>query len=348
MKFIEQIFTRDFNIQLIKIGSIYFIFRLMNIVYLVVGILLLTIGGEILIRGALSASSRLGISPLLSGLLIVGFGTSSPELAVSIEAALSSSPDISIGNVIGSNISNVLLILGVCAMITPMAVKPSALSRDGAVVLGSTLVLMIVIAGGNLGRLDAVILLTLLAAYLFWAYRSEKGSPDSPAAKVHIAEAEEIEKKPSGALAIILSIVGGLVLLIGGSNVLLKGAIGIAESYNISEAVIGLTLVAVGTSLPELSISVLAAFRKHTDVAIGNILGSNIFNVLGILGVSALIQPLSVNTRILAFDQWVLLGLSLLVMLFLYTSRKLSRWEGGILFLCYVAYILVSFTLFPG
>lgn len=320
----------------------------MNIVYLVIGVLLLTIGGEILIRGALSASNRLGISPLLSGLIIVGFGTSSPELAVSIEAALSSSPDISIGNVIGSNISNVLLILGVCAMITPMAVKPSALSRDGAVVLGSTLVLLVMIAGGILDRLDAVILLTLVAVYLFWAYVSEKDSPDSPAAEVHIAEAEEIGKKPSGILAIILSVIGGLALLIGGSNVLLKGAIGIAESYNISEAVIGLTLVAVGTSLPELSISVLAAFRKHTDVAIGNILGSNIFNVLGILGVSALIQPLTVNTRILAFDQWVLLGLSLLIMLFLYTGRKLSRWEGGVLFLGYVAYIVVSFTFFPG
>ncbi len=320
----------------------------MDIIYLITGILLLTIGGEILIRGALSASNRMSISPLLSGLLIVGFGTSSPELAVSIEAALSSSPDISIGNVIGSNISNVLLILGICAIITPMAVKPSALSRDGAVVLGSTLVLMVMIAGGILGRLDAAILLTLLAAYLFWAYRSEKGSPDSPAAEVHIAEAEEIKKKPSGIPVIILSIVGGLILLIGGSNVLLKGAIGIAESYNISEAVIGLTLVAVGTSLPELSISVLAAFRKHTDVAIGNILGSNIFNVLGILGVSAFMQPLTVNTRILAFDQWVLLGLSLLIMLFLYTGRKLSRWEGGVLFLGYVAYILVSFTLFPG
>jgi cation:H+ antiporter len=136
--------------------------------------------------------------------------------------------------------------------------------------------------------------------------------------------------------------------LIGGSNVLLRGAIGIAESYDVSEAVIGLTLVAVGTSLPELSISVLAAFRKHTDVAIGNILGSNIFNLLGILGVSALIQPLTVNPRILAFDQWVLIGLSLLIMLFLYTGRKLTRWEGGVLFLGYVSYVIVSFTLFPG
>jgi cation:H+ antiporter len=320
----------------------------MNIIYLVVGIILLTIGGEILIRGALSASNRLGISPLLSGLVIVGFGTSSPELAVSVEAALSSSPDISIGNVVGSNISNVLLILGICAMITPMAVKPSALSRDGAVVLGSTLLFMAMIAGGFLGRLDAVILLVSLAAYLFWAYRSERNTPDSPTAEVYTAEADEIDKKPKGIFAIVISLVGGLALLIGGSNVLLRGAIGIAESYDVSEAVIGLTLVAVGTSLPELSISVLAAFRKHTDVAIGNILGSNIFNLLGILGVSALIQPLTVNPRILAFDQWVLIGLSLLIMLFLYTGRKLTRWEGGVLFLGYVSYVIVSFTLFPG
>ena len=320
----------------------------MNIIYLVVGVLLLTMGGELLIRGALSASNRLGISPLLSGLVIVGFGTSSPELAVSVDAALNSSPDISIGNVVGSNISNVLLILGICAIISPMAVKPSALTRDGAVVLGSTLVFMAMIAGGFLGRLDAAILLVLLAAYLVWAYRSEKDAPDSPAAEVHIAEAEEINKKPSGAFGIILSVSAGLALLIGGSNVLLTGAIGIAGSYNISEAVIGLTLVAVGTSLPELSISVMAAFRKHTDVAIGNILGSNIFNVLGILGISAMMQPLTVNPRILQFDQWVLIGLSLLIMLFLYTGRKLTRWEGGFLLMGYIVYILISFTLFPG
>jgi len=320
----------------------------MNIIYLVSGILLLTVGGEILIRGALSASNRMGISPLLIGLVVVGFGTSSPELAVSVEAALSSSPDISVGNVVGSNIGNVLLILGICAIISPIAVKPSALTRDGAVVVGSTLVFMIMIAGGVLGRAEAVILIILLAVYLYWAYRSEKNTPDSPAAEVHTAEAEEIEKKPAGITGIVISLVGGLILLIGGSNILLKGAIGIAETFNISEAVIGLTLVAVGTSLPELSISVLAAIRKHNDVAIGNILGSNIFNVLGILGVSAMIQPLTVNPRILLFDQWVLIGLSILILLFLYTGRKLTRTEGGILLMGYIAYVILSFTLFPG
>lgn len=319
----------------------------MNILFLVIGVILLTIGGEILIRGALSASDRLGISPLLSGLLIVGFGTSSPELAVSVEAALSANPDISIGNVVGSNISNVLLILGVCAIITPMAVQPSALKRDGLVVLAATIVFIVTIIGGLLSRIDAILLLVLLAAYLVWAYISEK-NPKRPQADLYEAESKEVDKKPVSVFGTLAAIVGGLVLLIGGSNVLLKGAIGIAECYNVSEAVIGLTLVAVGTSLPELSISVLAAFRKHADVAIGNILGSNIFNLLGILGVSALITPLTVNPRILAFDQWVLLGISILILIFLFTGRRLNRWEGGILLLGYIGYVVLSFTLFPG
>lgn len=320
---------------------------MINILFLVTGVILLTVGGEALIRGALSASDRLGISPLFSGLVIVGFGTSSPELAVSVEAALSSSPDISIGNVVGSNISNVLLILGICALITPMTVQPSALRRDGLVVLAATIAFMITIIGGFLGRVDAVILLVLLAAYLIWAYISEK-NPESPQAYVYEAEANEIDKKPASVTGTLAALIGGLVLLIGGSNILLKGAIGIAESYNVSEAVIGLTLVAVGTSLPELSISVLAAFRKHADVAIGNILGSNIFNLLGILGVSALITPLTVNPRIFEFDQWVLLGISIILLIFLFTGRRLNRWEGGILLLGYIGYIVLSFTVFTG
>lgn len=320
---------------------------MINILFLVTGVILLTVGGEALIRGALSASDRLGISPLFSGLVIVGFGTSSPELAVSVEAALSSSPDISIGNVVGSNISNVLLILGICALITPMTVQPSALRRDGLVVLAATIAFMITIIGGFLGRVDAVILLVLLAAYLIWAYISEK-NPESPQADVYEAEANEIDKKPASVTGTLAALIGGLVLLIGGSNILLKGAIGIAESYNVSEAVIGLTLVAVGTSLPELSISVLAAFRKHADVAIGNILGSNIFNLLGILGVSALITPLTVNPRIFEFDQWVLLGISIILLIFLFTGRRLNRWEGGILLLGYIGYIVLSFTVFTG
>lgn len=316
---------------------------MLNLLFVVIGVLLLTGGGEALIRGALAAASRLGISPLLSGLLIVGFGTSSPELVVSIEAALSERPDIAIGNVVGSNIGNILLILGLCALITPLAVKPLVLRRDGVTVVTASILFLILVGGEALTRSDAAIFLLSLTAYLVWAYRTER-SGEAPSAELHIAEAEEVISLPKTTLWIVMMVVLGLGLLITGSQVLLKGAVGIAESFGVSDAVIGLTLVAVGTSLPELSISVIAAFRRHADVAIGNILGSNIFNLLGILGISALLQPLSVHERILQFDQWVMLGTSLILLLFLYTGSRLSRFEGGLLLLGYAVYVSLSLS----
>ncbi|UXZ54704.1 calcium/sodium antiporter [Halomonas sp. 7T] len=318
---------------------------MLNLLFVAIGVLLLTSGGEALIRGALAASHRLGISPLLSGLIIVGFGTSAPELVVSIEAALSERPDIAIGNVVGSNIGNSMLILGVCALITPLAVKPLVLQRDGVTVVAASVLFLVLVGGNALERSDAAIFLLALAAYLLWAYWTER-SGAVPSAEVHIAEGKEVTALPKTTLWIVMAVVLGLGLLIVGSQVLLKGAVGIAESLGVSEAVIGLTLVAVGTSLPELSISVIAAFRRHADVAIGNILGSNIFNLLGILGISALLQPLPVHDRILHFDQWVMLGTSLILLFFLYTGRRLSRFEGGLLLLGYGAYIALSFTVF--
>lgn len=318
-----------------------------DLLYIVLGVLLLTTGGEALIRGALAASHRMGVSPLLSGLLIVGFGTSAPELVVSIDAALGERPDIAIGNVVGSNISNILLILGLCAVITPLAVKPLVLRRDAVTVVAASILFLILVGGSALARSDAGIFLLALAVYLYWAYRSEQ-SGTSPSAELLKAEAQEVTALPRTVFWIVSAVVLGLVLLIVGSQVLLNGAVGIAESFGVSEAVIGLTLVAVGTSLPELSISVIAAFRRHADVAIGNVLGSNIFNLLGILGISALLQPLPVHERILQFDQWVMLGTSILLLLFLYTGRKLSRLEGGFLLLGYVFYLGLSFTLFGG
>lgn len=315
---------------------------MLNLMYLLLGILLLTGGGEALIRGALAAAQRLGISPLLSGLLIVGFGTSAPELVVSIDAAINNSPDIAIGNVVGSNIGNILLILGLCAVITPLAVKPLVLVRDGLTVVAASVLFIVLVWGNALVRFDAVILLVVLAAYLFWAYRTER-SGETPAADIHKAQGEELSSLPKSVLGISLAVIIGLVLLILGSQILLKGATGIALSFGVSEAVIGLTLVAVGTSLPELSISVLAAFRRHADVAIGNILGSNIFNLLGILGISALLQPLPVHARILQFDQWVMLGAASILLIFLYTGKKLSRTEGIVLLLAYCAYVSFNF-----
>lgn len=320
---------------------------MLDALYILIGVLLLTSGGEALIRGSLAAANRMGISPLLSGLLIVGFGTSAPELVVSIDAALSQRPDIAIGNVVGSNIGNILLILGLCALITPLAVRPLILRRDAVTVVAASILFLVLVDGDALARFDAAILLLALVAYLLWAYWTER-TGHAPSATLHRAEAQELTALPKTTLWIFMAVALGLGLLIAGSQILLKGAVGIADSFGVSETVIGLTLVAVGTSLPELAISVIAAFRRHADVAIGNILGSNIFNLLGILGISALLQPLPVHVRVLQFDQWVMLGTSLILLLFLHTGNRLSRVEGGLLLLGYGVYVGLSFTLFKG
>jgi cation:H+ antiporter len=318
---------------------------MVNLLLLLLGVGLLTIGGEALIRGSLAAARRLRVSPLLSGLVIVGFGTSAPELVVSIDAALNQRPDIAIGNVVGSNIGNILLILGTCALITPLAVKPLALRRDAVTVVVASILFLLLVGGSALGPADSVILLLSLMAYLAWAFWSERFHA-APSAELHKAEAEELTALPKTLVWTVTTVTIGLLLLIAGSQVLLMGAIGIAQHFRVSEAVIGLTLVAVGTSLPEFTISVIAALRRHADVAVGNILGSNIFNLLGILGVSALLQPLPVHARILQFDQWVMLGTSLLLLLFLYTGRRLSRLEGGVLLAGYGVYVTLSFITY--
>jgi len=329
---------------------------MLDVFYLVLGIGLLTVGGNFLIRGALGISKQAGISPLLTGLVIVGFGTSMPELVVSVGAALSGQPDIAIGNVVGSNIANILLVLGLCAAITPLFISPLSLRRDAVAVMASSCLFMLIVLDGSLSWIDATILLSSLVGYLIWAYRTEKKA-NMPLANMledkitedEITEEEttEIAVKPKAIIWTVAETIGGLALLIAGSQILLKGAVGIAIGLGVSEAVIGLTLVAVGTSLPELTISVIAAFRKQADVAIGNILGSNIFNLFGILGVSAILQPIAVAGRVIGFDQWVMLGSSILLYLFLLSGRKLSQVEGSLLLLGYFAYIAVSYIYFP-
>ncbi|QKK03541.1 MAG: calcium/sodium antiporter [Pseudomonadota bacterium] len=309
------------------------------------GIGLLTAGGELLISGALGFARRLQISTLLTGLLVVGFGTSMPELVVSVDAALINQPGIALGNVIGSNIANVLLILGLCAVVRPLPVTPLGLSRDGVSGVAVSGLFILLAGGVALGRVDGLILLTGLAAYLAWAYRSEKR-----------LEAENVREVDPDAVPgsadhsvpyITLAIIGGLVLLIAGSRVLLIGAVALARDLGVSEAVIGLTLVAVGTSLPELAVSLLAVIRRQVDVAVGNILGSNLFNLLGILGVSSLLQTLPFPRRLVVFDQWVLLASSVAVLVMLWTGRRLSRIEGATFLLAYAVYLFVTFWVFP-
>lgn len=317
----------------------------LDILLVVVGIGLLTVGGEVLISGALGLARRLQISTLLTGLVVVGFGTSTPELVVSVDAALINQPDIALGNVVGSNIGNVLLILGLCAVVRPLPVTPLGLSRDAVSGVAASGLFIVLAWGVALGSGQGLVLLAGLAAYLAWAYRSEKGLEAAGTREVDPDAVPGSAERSTG--YIIATIVGGLMFLIAGSRVLLVGAVALARDLGVSEAVIGLTLVAVGTSLPELAVSLMAVIRRQVDVAVGNILGSNLFNLLGILGVSSLLQSLPFPRRMVVFDQWVLLGCSIAVLLMLWTGRRLSRVEGALFLLAYAAYLFVTFRVFP-
>lgn len=313
---------------------------------LIAGLLLLSLGGEALIRGSLGAASIFKVSPLICGIVIVGFGTSAPELVVSVTAIMADKPEVALGNVVGSNIGNILFILGLCALIRPITINAKALSRDLLVVFGSTVACCVLITADFFNAMTGILLLSLLFGYIAWLYLSEKNS-QLPSAKMHTSESKEVQVRPSSPYLVFLAIVAGLGMLIVGSNLFMQGAIDIAEKLEVSKATIGVTLVALGTSLPELTISVLAVIRKHNDVAIGNVLGSNIFNILGILGITALISPFPASLRILAFDQWVLAATVLLLLLVIFSLKRISRFIGFVSILAYGAYLwfgLVNFN----
>lgn len=318
---------------------------MIHVFWLAVGLVLLSVGGEALVRGALAAAKRMGVSPLLAGLVIVGFGTSAPELVVSLQAVINDQPAIAVGNVVGSNIANILLILGLSAVIMPLVTHAQSLRRDGLTMLFATLVFMGLASMNGLGRVDGVVMLLLLAGYLIWAYRTEKEDVSSPEAQLHVAESEEYEHLPMSVPLTLLAIIGGLAMLIYGANRFLLGAVGLGEMLGIPEAIIGLTLVAVGTSLPELAVSIIAAIRKHADVAVGNVLGSNIFNILCILGISSVIHPLPLEGRLFNIDQFVMLAAAVMLLVFLFFGLRLSRVKGALLLLGYVAYIGAMFGM---
>lgn len=302
------------------------------------GLVLLALGGELLVRGAVGMAARLGISPLLAGLTIVGFGTSTPELATSVQAAMAGSPGIAIGNVVGSNIANILFILGVSAVILPLSVNPASFSRDSLALGGSAVLATGAVLLGVIGPLPGIVLLSALVGYFWWAYKSESASHDAEAVR-HEHEAEDRPVPPdTGPLVLGGMIVAGLVAAIFGAGWLVDGAVVLASAAGVSESVIGLTVVAVGTSLPELIACVVAVLRKHEDVALGNIVGSNIYNLCGILGLTAMIHPIEVPAEIAAFDIWAMLGVTLLLILQLRSGWRLSRIEGAVLVALYAAY----------
>ncbi len=313
------------------------------------GLVMLVIGGELLVRGAVNVASNLGISPLVIGLTLVGFGTSTPELVTSVQAALSGSPGIAYGNIVGSNTANILLILGVAAIVTPIAVASATLRRDGAVMVAAAVIFSILALTVPLGRMVGVVFVGALILYIFLAFRQESGEAvDHGAVHEKSAAMQGVDpelrtpakSRKSTALGLATSLVG-LAIVVGGGYFLVNAAIEIARSYDISETVIGLTIVAVGTSMPELVTSLVAAIRKQADVAFGNIIGSNIYNILAIGGATALIAPSEVPREIATFDNFIMIGASLLIVVLAYTGRRITRREGTLLLAGYVAYLVV-------
>jgi len=314
----------------------------MTLLELALGLALLLGGGEALIRGAAAIAVRLGVSPLLIGLTLVGFGTSTPELVASVNAAWIGAPGIAVGNVVGSNIANVLLILGVAALIFPVAVSKAAFRRDGAALIGASLVLTIIILTGALSRWAGVALLALLAAYTVYAYLSEARTAQEERGTDTAAVAN-----PGVPLAIaVLFALGGIAGVIIGASLLVDSAVLIARSAGVSETVIGLTLVAVGTSLPELATSAMAALRRQGDLAFGNIVGSNIYNILGILGATGVIVPIAIPAEIAGFDVWVMLAAAVALAVFAITDWRISRREGAAFLLGYAVYLALLIS--PG
>ena len=303
-----------------------------------VGLVLLVIGGELLVRGATSAAKALGVSPLLIGLTLVGFGTSTPELVTSVTAALEGAPGIAVGNVVGSNLANILLILGISALIFPMVVNPNGFKRDSIVLVAVTLAFVAIALYGRLDRLVGFGLVAALAGYIVFVYRQEKAHPEEPAAEVHQHMSDAARPGPKAISLSVGMAVVGIVVTILGARFLVDAAVTTAQNLGIDDTIIGLTIVAVGTSLPELVTSVMAAIKKQADVAYGNIIGSNIYNILGILGVTALIQPIDVPAQIAQVDIWVMLAATALLVFFARSGFKLVRWEGGAFLAAYVAY----------
>jgi cation:H+ antiporter len=297
----------------------------MDYLLIALGLAALFAGGEALVRGASGMAARLGLPPLLIGLTVVGFGTSMPELLVSVDAALRGVPGIAVGNVVGSNIANILLILGLSALVWPMAVA-GGLRRDLSVMLAAAVALVPVFALGEVGRLAGLALIAGLAAYLWVAFRSADDSGAEVLAAMSVPKA-------------LLIVALGLVGLLAGARFLVDGAVGLARAAGLSEAFIGLSVVAVGTSLPELATSVIAALRRQSALALGNVVGSNIFNVLGILGITALVAPVPVEGRFLTFDLPVMLAVSVALAAILWRGGRIGRVAGVGLLVAYGVYL---------
>ena len=325
--------------------------RLLDVLMVAGGLALLLGGGELLLRGAVALATRLGLSPLLIGLTVVAAATSMPELVVVLTSALEGVPDLGVGNVVGSNIANILLILGCAAVLWPIATRPHHILRDGVSVLVATALFIAFGFSGEIGPVHGIIMLAGLAVYLAYSYvsdrrlearaRTEPGvDATTPTAD---AKTEAPSPPPPGIARALGLVLLGVLALVLGSQWLVDGAIAAARALGISEAVIGLTMVAVGTSLPELATAVIAGLRRHPEIVLGNVLGSNLFNLLAVLAVLAVVIPFRVSAELLGFHVWVMAGASLILLPVMFTGWRIGRREGVAFLVAYAVYIAVLY-----
>tara|TARA_R110002072_G_scaffold36848_2_gene108184 strand:+ start:4426 stop:5421 length:996 start_codon:yes stop_codon:yes gene_type:complete len=310
---------------------------------ILVGVVVLLFGGDLLIRGAVALAARWKLPSLLVGLTIVAFGTSAPELVVSIDAALAGAPGLAVGNIVGSNIANVLFVLGVPALFGAIGTSTPGVKRNAAIALLAGAALIIVGRDGIITLMEGGILFALIIVFVSYLALLSRSRPDDPMV-AELLEAETAPGLPKSAASITVMLLVGVVALPGGAHMIVEGATNAAERLGVSDALIGLTVLALGTSLPEFATVMVATFRRQADLAIGNVLGSNVFNVFAVGGGAAIVGALTGNELIvdpsfMELDFWVMLGSSALLMLWILTSRPIGRVMGGLLFLGYGAYI---------
>lgn len=306
----------------------------------VLGLLALVVGAEALVRGASRLAVSWGISPLVVGLTVVAFGTSAPEMAVSVDAALAGSSDLAIGNVIGSNVANILLILGISALVAPLLVAEQIIRQEIPVMIGASLLVVVMALDGGIGRIEAVLLFALVIAYTVFlviqSRRATQATEEEFATEIPTSQWD----RHWGVQAVL--VIGGLALLVLGADWLVGAAVAFAKVMGVSDLVIGLTVVAVGTSMPEIATSLIAALRGQRDIAVGNVVGSNIFNLLAVLGAAGIVSTggLVVPDAARNFDLWVMLAVAFACLPILLTGREIARWEGGVFLGYYAAYVL--------
>ena len=309
-----------------------------QVLMFVLGLVVLVVGADVMVRGASRLAVSFGVSPLVVGLTVVAFGTSAPEMAVSVGSALAGSPDLAIGNVVGSNIANVLLILGISALITPLLVDEQIIRQEIPIMIGASALLVVMALDGNIGVLESIVLFALVIAYtVFLVIQSRRASK---AVQDEFETGIPTSTWDSHWAVQIGLIAAGLAMLVVGADWLVDAAVAFARAFGVSDLVIGLTVVAVGTSMPEIATSIIAAIRGQRDIAVGNVVGSNVFNILAVLGAAGIASGvgLPVSEAARNFDLWVMLAVAFACLPIMITGREIARWEGVVFLAYYAAY----------